>query len=153
MTAMNGRKFCGISLLAAAAMLPVLAGGCPNLFDLLTPEVHSDAVQDVTPSEAQALIQSHQGDPNFVILDVRTAQEYAGGHIANAVNVCLLCSVSFQQDVDTLDKTRTYLVYCQSGRRSTTAAGIMAEDGFANVYNMTSGLGEWVAEGFPTVQP
>ena len=99
------------------------------------------------------MIQDYQGDPNFVILDVRSPGEYASGYIENAINMCILCSAAFEEELLALDPTLTYLVYCQSGGRSGSASTIMAEVGFTNVYNMLGGLSQWEAEGFPVVEP
>jgi phage shock protein E len=138
--------------MSCVVVLPLLMGqGCPNGTGLGLPGGDPGYV-NVTPTEAQALIQSHQGDPSFVILDVRDPEEFAGGHIEGAINVCLNCVSSFAESVTDFDKAKTYLVYCRSGRRSATASGIMAQEGFTNVYNMTGGFVAWQAAGLPAVQ-
>jgi rhodanese-related sulfurtransferase len=126
---------------------------------LFLPMVHgctpaaSPEVQNVTPLEAQSLIQSHEGDANFVIVDVRSPAEFAGGHLANAVNVCYLCtSPAFRDAIAELDKSRTYLVYCCTEHRSPLACDFMLEEGFTNLYNITGGLFQWTAENLPIVQ-
>lgn len=67
-----------------------------------------------------------------VIIDVRTPEEYAGGHLEGAVNVNLQ-SGSFEQDILAFPLDGDYVVYCRSGNRSAQAAAIMADLGFENV--------------------
>jgi len=112
-----------------------------------------ESVQDVSPDEAQALIESRRQDPSFVIIDVRTPPEFASGHIANATNICVLfCGTTFDGAIADLDKSATYLVYCATNHRSPFAARAMAEQGFQNVYNMLGGFAQWQSEGRPAVQ-
>ncbi len=73
-------------------------------------------------------------DQNATVVDVRTPQEYAQGHLPAAVNIDVTAS-DFEDNIAALDKSATYVVYCRSGSRSTTAAQIMAENGFDDVIN------------------
>ena len=72
---------------------------------------------DVTPKEAYSLIQKNKANPNFVILDVRTPQEFASGHIEGAINLDYNVP-TFKNDLNGLDKTKIYLIYCRTSRRS-----------------------------------
>jgi len=101
----------------------------------------------ITPSEAAGLIETNLGNPAFVLLDVRTPEEFASGHIAGAVNLDYK-SPDFQQDLEKLDKSLIYLVYCRSAVRSGRAVAIMKELGFTNVYDMAGGILQWQEEGF-----
>ena len=106
--------------------------------------------QDISAAEAHVLIQQSAANPDFVILDVRTTEEYSSGHLENAVLVDFNAE-NFRGEVAKLAKDDTYLVYCRSGARSRSAADVMAELGFQKVYNMQAGFNEWQAEGFPVV--
>jgi hypothetical protein len=66
-------------------------------------------IKDVTPREAYSLIQKNKDDPNFVIRDVRTPREFAGGHIEGSINLDYNAP-SFKGDLNGLDKTKMYLV-------------------------------------------
>lgn len=101
----------------------------------------------ITPSEAAGLIETNLGNPAFVLLDVRTPEEFASSHIAGAVNLDYK-SPEFQQDLDKLDKSVIYLVYCRSAVRSGRAVAVMKELGFANIYDMAGGILQWQEEGF-----
>ncbi len=79
---------------------------------------------------------------NVQLIDVRTPEEYAGGHLNNAVNIDIR-SADFTEQLNKLDKTKPVLVYCLSGGRSSAAAGKMEEMGFSEVYNMEGGIMKW----------
>ena len=78
-----------------------------------------------------------------VVLDVRTTQEFNEGHLPNAIPIDVMDSVAFVQQVATLKKGKTYLVYCKSGRRSAKAASIMEQQGFRHIWNMEGGITAW----------
>jgi len=89
-------------------------------------------------------------DSSVTLLDVRTPAEFAAGHIAGAINIDFE-SGEFKQDIQALDKTKTYAVYCRSGNRSGQATSIMAKDGFGSVFNLNGGVIDWTALGQPLV--
>lgn len=89
--------------------------------------------------------------PDAVILDVRTPNEYAGGFIENAVNIDYN-GPEFAKKVAELDKDKTYLVYCLSGARSSSAAGYMRNNGFKHVINLEGGILAWQSENLPIAE-
>lgn len=80
--------------------------------------------------------------PDVVVLDVRTPQEVAQGAIEGSININLY-DPNFDAKLSELDKSKTYLVYCRSGRRSVTASNKMLEKGFTKVYNLLGGYNAW----------
>jgi rhodanese-related sulfurtransferase len=76
--------------------------------------------------------------PGTVIIDVRTKMEWNMGHVAGATLIDIN-SADFDAKIDQLDKSKTYLVYCRSGNRSSTAANIMLKKGFTDVKNVRTG--------------
>lgn len=80
-----------------------------------------------------------------VVLDVRTPPETAMGMIEGAIEVDVK-NPDFVQQIQKLDKDKTYLIYCRSGRRSVTACNLMAEQGFTKLYNMLGGYNAWSVE-------
>ena len=108
-------------------------------------------VENITPQEAFTLIQDNQNNPNFVIIDVRTPNEFAEEHIENAINIDYR-SETFQDELNKLDKDKTYLIYCRIGGRSGNALDIIAELNFREAYNMSGGINQWKAKGLPTVK-
>ena len=99
----------------------------------------------IDSKDAYGLIKA---DSNIAILDVRTAKEFADGHVAGAVNIDVN-QADFAQKIDELDRSKTYIVYCRSGRRSRKAVGIMAAKGFKNLYNVSDGFVGWNKNGLP----
>lgn len=83
--------------------------------------------------------------PNTVIIDVRSAGEFAGGKIRGARNLDIMSS-DFSNQVKNLPKDKTYLVYCRSGNRSGQACEIMGDLGFENVNNLKGGIMSWPFE-------
>ena len=125
----------------------VLTGGCA---EIATPEQEAPAqiIENITPQEAFTLIQDNKNNPDFVIIDVRTPGEFAEEHIENANNADFR-SEAFRDELNKLDKNKTYLIYCRSGARSGKALNIMEELNFREVYNISGGIIEWKAEGLP----
>jgi rhodanese-related sulfurtransferase len=89
-------------------------------------------------------------EPGVVVLDVRTAGEFLAGHIQGAVNIDVE-GMTFDGDIAKLDKTKTYAVYCHSGRRSGIAVGKMKDAGFTKLFNLQNGIQDWQAAGLPLV--
>ena len=108
-------------------------------------------IKNITPEEVYISIQENKDNPNFVILDVRTPEEFLSEYIENSVNLDYY-SDTFRNDLEKLDKNKTYLLYCRSGRRSENALNIMKEFDFKEVYNMLGGIIKWKSEGLPTTK-
>jgi rhodanese-related sulfurtransferase len=81
-------------------------------------------------------------DKNAILLDVRTSDEFKGGHIDGAENLSISDS-SFSKKMALLDKNKSYYVYCRSGGRSGQACSVMADLGFTKVYNLNRGVMGW----------
>lgn len=86
------------------------------------------------------------GDDNAVILDVRTAREVADGIIPKAIHLDIYKGQEFIDELEKLDKDKSYYVYCRSGNRSGQACSIMNQLGIANAYNLMGGMLEWEGE-------
>ena len=106
---------------------------------------------DITVDEAYILVKNNKENINFVILDVRTPNEFKSGHLENAVNIDYNSS-TFQDSIASLEKDKTYLVYCRTGNRSSKAIESMKKIDFTNVYNMVGGIVDWLKNELPTVQ-
>ena len=81
-------------------------------------------------------------DPNVVVLDVRTAEEYKEGHLEWALNIDQAKSDFMEKAKAALPKGKTIAVYCRSGRRSASAAGRLAAEGYKAV-NLKGGILAW----------
>lgn len=80
-------------------------------------------------------------------IDVRTAEEYAGGHAVKAAHFPL---DALGKDLSKLDKDKPVYVICQTGRRSQKGAEILQKAGFKDIYNIEGGTSAWTSAGFPT---
>ncbi len=85
-------------------------------------------------------------DTNAVILDVRTQEEVDQGIIPNAIHIDIYKGQGFIYEVDKLDKSKNYYVYCKAGGRSGQACAVMNQLGFENTYNLMGGFSKWQGE-------
>ncbi|MGM0844791.1 MAG: rhodanese-like domain-containing protein [Bacillota bacterium] len=92
--------------------------------------------EELTNEKAKQMIDS--GDVE--VLDVRTEEEYAQGHIKDSLLISL---DDLDGRLDELDKNQSYLVVCRTGNRSSQAVDLLQTNGFTSVYNLQSGLSAW----------
>ena len=104
--------------------------------------------QNVTPDQAEKLLKEKK---DIVVLDVRTPEEFKSGHIAGAKNVDFQ-SEDFKKQVAALDKSKTYLVHCAAGGRSSRALEVLDKDKFSHVYHMNGGFSAWKEAGKPVAK-
>ncbi len=100
---------------------------------------------NVDVGEARELI-GEKGE--LVVLDVRTVSEYESGHLEGAINIPV---EALSGRLSELNPNDELLVYCRTGNRSTTAVGILKENGYDQIYHMDGGKVAWGNAGFPTV--
>lgn len=89
-----------------------------------------------------------RADKKNVVLDVRTPEEFAEGHIPGAINIDFNAD-DFDQKISKLDKDKTYLVHCAAGGRSARACGKLGKMDFKSLYNLEGGMGAWEKAGKP----
>lgn len=77
-----------------------------------------------------------------VLLDIRSPQEKADGDIEGSILINLF-DPNFANEIDKLDRDKTYIVFCRSGNRSKTACSLMAQKGFEKLYNLQGGIFGW----------
>jgi rhodanese-related sulfurtransferase len=102
------------------------------------PQVEDLVAENVDVDQFAKLVAAGEGQ----LVDVRTPDEYAEGHIAGAANMDIY-SETFESSIATLDKETPVYVYCRSGGRSGIAMKIMNDMGFKNVYNLDGGMSAW----------
>lgn len=91
-------------------------------------------------------VEQLEADKDAVILDVRTEEEVHQGYIPNAINIDIKKGQEFVNEIQDLDKTKNYYVYCRSGARSENACSVMNKLGFENAYNLMGGILDWEGE-------
>ncbi|MFA5804650.1 MAG: rhodanese-like domain-containing protein [Melioribacteraceae bacterium] len=84
-------------------------------------------------------------DKNSILMDVRTIEENKALRIPNT-KLIDIHKPNFLDQIDKLDRTKSYLIYCRSGSRSYTACKQMKSFGFEKVYNLKGGIISWCGE-------
>ncbi len=77
-----------------------------------------------------------------IVIDVRTPKEIADGKVPDALEIDYE-SDDFESKINSLDKDKSYMVYCEAGGRSSKATEMMLQKGFKNVYNLEGGYKAW----------
>ena len=85
-------------------------------------------------------------DTNNVVIDVRTPGEVAEGYIPGTTLFYDYNDSNFESNIEKLDKTKGYVVYCRSGGRSSKAAELLQQKGIKKVYNLDGGISNWSGE-------
>lgn len=134
-------------ILLTVSLFLLFAAGCAGK----PVAVRENGVRDLDAQKARQMIQESKIGKSLVIIDVRSPQEFAEGHIDGAINVNVN-DPEFENNLEKLDRNQTYLVNCRSGHRSLKACSIMADKGFGKVYNLFGGLNEWIGDGLPLVK-
>lgn len=115
------------------------------------PSGKTTVIKKLSPKEAYDLVQARKGTPNFVVLDVRTPEEFESGHVEGAININYH-SETFVEELNKLDKNKSYLVYCRTGRRSGDTVGIMTRQGFGELYRIDGDISGWKSQNLPVVK-
>ncbi|HKZ29029.1 MAG TPA: rhodanese-like domain-containing protein [Acidimicrobiia bacterium] len=131
-------------LAAVSTLLIIGLSGCTSAGTL------DQQIAGVSPAQAAGIVEENSGNEDFVILDIRTPEEYAAGKIEGAINVDFYAG-DFRRQLDALDKDTHYLVYCSSGNRSGQALPIFEDLGFARVDNLATGISGWFDQKYPVV--
>ena len=83
---------------------------------------------------------------NAIIIDVRTPEECANGMIMNAFAIDIYKGQQFIDEINQLDKSAIYFLYCKAGGRSAQACALMNQLGFEKTYNLVGGVTQWKGE-------
>ncbi len=87
-----------------------------------------------------------ESDDNAFLLDVRTPEEFNEGHIPQASLMDIRQAANFMEEIQSLDASKNYYVYCRSGARSAQACQLMNQSGIETTYNLLGGFIEWEGE-------
>jgi phage shock protein E len=101
-------------------------------------------IETVDPARASQIA----AEPGTVVLDIRTPEEFATGHVAGAVDIDFYAT-DFADRIATLDRGTRYVVYCHSGNRSAQAMELFHQLDFTDVHEVAGGIAAWVAAGLP----
>lgn len=128
-----------VAALVLAAVALVAAGAGVYTARLL----RGGGYGEVSVGEAYGLME----EGGVLPLDVRTPEEFAGGHLEGAVNIPV---DKLEARLDELPRDQPLLVYSRTGNRSSRALDILRDAGFTQVYHMSQGITAWIQEGYPT---
>ena len=116
------------------------------VFILISSCTIGQTTNDIEIDEFKRKISSEK----YVLVDVRTAEEFIDGHIEGALNIDYF-SATFSDDISKVGFEIPILLYCRSGNRSSKAMKIMNELGFKEVYNLEGGIKGWISENNPVI--
>ena len=141
------------SLLALALTLGLIAAGCGGGTNgssaAEAPGPTDQAHAQLTTVNANEAAAIHEDPPDgLVVLDVRTAEEFAEGHLDGAVMVDFYAP-DFADQIARLDGNTPYLLYCRSGNRSGETLVLMRQMGFTDVTEIDGGIAAWQQAGLP----
>ena len=144
----------GVSLLLASCGSddPATAEGSETAAQRTSEATVADAASEISgistiSVDAAAAITGNPPD-DLVVLDVRTPEEFAEGHLEGAVLVDFYAA-DFADQLAALDTDVPYLVYCRSGNRSGQAMGVMEQLGFTSAADIDGGIVAWADAGLP----
>ena len=133
-----------ILVLISAVLLAVVAScGLQSTTDI--------PINNVDVNTARDLVTQNK---TVIVLDVRTPEEYAIGHIEGALNINI-ADVDFSERVSKLDRDKTYIIHCSANvknGRSAKSLEIMSSFGFDKLLNMEGGIIAWEQSGHPLVR-
>ncbi|HQY98383.1 MAG TPA: rhodanese-like domain-containing protein [Propionicimonas sp.] len=148
---MSGRRYGGRTSRLAAGLIAFLAGasllgGCSSASVSVSAGPTATAAPAAGSSLNAAEFAAAAKRPDSVLLDVRTAAEFAAGHLQGAVNIDVE-SPEFAAGIAGLDPSKTYAVYCRSANRSKVAMTAMQAAGFTSLYDLAGGINAWKSAG------
>ncbi|WP_312923559.1 rhodanese-like domain-containing protein [Empedobacter brevis] len=127
-----GNKILGIALLTGLLFLSSCANQSPNIEG-------KQAKQEEILSTLDNASEVNLKNKKNILLDVRTPEEFAEGHVPGAINIDVK-NLSFEKEIQKLDPKKNYYIYCKSGVRAKLATEKMQEKGFKNAKNFKDGM-------------
>jgi phage shock protein E len=138
-------RFLHLTPLLLLAVVLVGCSAAPSAAPMASP-VPPAQTQNLPADIDVATAESLRGQPNVVMLDVRTPEEYAQGHIPGIVLIPL---DQVPNRLAEIPKDKTVIVTCHTGNRSNQAAQLLRQKGYDNIHNMLGGIVAWEQAGYP----
>jgi len=141
-------------------VIVTLAGGCSRMepANVLPPPATAQPASVATSSSPEPTAWTREqflekrekdSDTGLVVLDVRTPEEYAAGHVPRAINISHDALASRLPELEDA-KDLPVVVYCRSGRRSALALDVLRDAGFTNLIHLQGDMLGWQEAGLPT---
>ena len=118
--------------------MPVIKTVMISILLLVATVTWAEGVQTVTPDEFFAAFDASKADGDGVIIDIRTPGEYDRGHAPGSLNIDYYAP-DFADQLDRLDRSTDYFIYCNSGNRSGRSLDLFRKLGFESVYDLAGG--------------
>ena len=134
-------------MIAASLVALALLVGCSKPSETTTPS--SSSQKQVVNLSVQDLLKRYKAGEKLLIVDVRTPEEFAAGHIEGAL---LSPLQNVEEGVKKIAKDQQIILICRSGNRSLQAYNILAGLGYTNLINVTGGMIDWEKAGGPVVK-
>ena len=136
--------FAATMLVAAASIADQAGGPAPGQAASASAAAASASLPLISP---QALLERQaKRDPSLFVLDVRTPEEYAAGHVPGAVNVPYDQVASHLAEIP---KDKDVVLYCRSGRRTGLAAEVLEANGYTKLGHLQGDMEAWLKDGRP----
>lgn len=141
-------RISAFALLAAAGLVP--ATGLAGEPASAQPATAPAATPAPSMSQDQLLQHQKQHADHLFVLDVRTPQEFAEGHVPGAVNIS---HDQLAARLAEVPKDKDVVLYCRSGRRAAMAADVLRANGYTRLSHLDGDMQAWVANGRPVAKP
>src|SRR3989344_3206352 len=143
-----------LSVIVAGALILLAIVTKNNTVDGTAKNLESSVVEFRKSIEKMSVVQFKEkiSSGEVVVIDVRTSEEYESGFIEGALNLNFY-EPGFESELDKLDKSKSYAVYCRTGDRSGKALQIMKGHGFKNVIDLEGGIAAWLDAGLAVECP
>lgn len=130
-------------ILQITCMLTIvgLFNGCEYLF----PSLRSDKV---TVDEAAVFLDKHKGDPDVILIDLRSKREFDSLRIENSINIDFSMP-DFPETTGKLEREKRYILVDRNGRKSAMAFELMKEQRFPKIHYIIGGINEWIKNNYP----
>ena len=135
-------------LLIVVTTISVLALSIAYSGNGLKKEKNKINQSEFSVQDAYDFLKTNKDNGQVIALDIRTPGEYAEGHIAGSVHISYLAD-DFKKRLSSLDKSKTYLLFCKSGRVAPKVIKKMKKLGFKEAHRITGGMKEWKARNLP----
>lgn len=106
---------------------------------------------EIVKLEVHTFLEQVKDTTGIQLIDVRTAEEFQGGHVKHAININLNAE-DFEEQVAKLDKSTPVYLYCLGGVRSAKAAERLKKQGFEHIFEMKGGMTQWRSNNLPEVK-
>ena len=104
--------------------------------------VQETKIENINAMEAAKMLEKN---PDMMVLDIRTPEEFNSGHIPTSINIDYKAE-NFELEIKKLDRSKTYLMHCRSGRRSTAALDTFRKHRFDHIIHIDDGILGWNKE-------